>query len=126
MHVLWRQSGAESTALGAFRHIQQNPRRFGRIDHFAIRCRGIGRLCVFATSALVLAAIGTYGLVAYSVQQRAQEIGIRLALGARASSIRNMVIAQGMRLAMAGVVVGIGAAFGLSRVIASFLFGVKA
>ena len=83
-------------------------------------------LSIFAGSALVLAAIGIYGLMAYSVQQRTQEIGIRLALGAATGQVRNMVILQGMRLALAGVIVGIGAAFALSRVIESFLFGVKA
>ena len=75
--------------------------------------------------ALVLAAIGIYGLMAYSVQQRTQEMGIRMALGADRARIRKLVVWQGMRLAIVGVVVGIGAAFGLTRFIASFLFGVK-
>ena len=75
---------------------------------------------------LLLAAIGIYGLMAYSVQQRTQEIGIRMALGALASDVRNMVVFQGMRLAIVGVVIGIAAAFGLARVIASFLYGVQA
>jgi putative ABC transport system permease protein len=72
----------------------------------------------------VLAAIGIYGLMAYSVAQRTQEIGIRLALGARVADVRTMVVAQGMRLAIVGVVIGLGAAFGLARLITSFLFGV--
>jgi predicted permease len=83
-------------------------------------------LSIFAGSALVLAAIGIYGLMAYSVQQRTQEIGIRLALGAGTRRVRNMVVLQGMRLALAGVALGVGAAYALSRVIAGFLFGVKA
>jgi predicted permease len=82
-------------------------------------------MTIFGGTALLLAAIGIYGLMAYSVQQRTQEIGIRLALGAGLSNVRNMVVAQGMRLSIAGVVVGLAAAFGLSRLIASFLFGVK-
>ena len=82
-------------------------------------------LTIFGAVALVLAAIGIYGLMAYSVQQRTQEIGIRMALGADRSTIRKLVVWQGMRLAMVGVAVGIAAAFGLTRLIASFLFGVK-
>jgi predicted lysophospholipase L1 biosynthesis ABC-type transport system permease subunit len=82
-------------------------------------------LTIFGAVALVLAAIGIYGLMAYSVQQRTQEIGIRMALGADRSTIRNLVVWQGMRLALVGMVVGIAAAFGLTRLIASFLFGVK-
>src|SRR5216683_1387436 len=72
-------------------------------------------MTVFGGAALFLAAIGIYGLMAYSVQQRTQEIGIRLALGASTGNVRKMVVFQGMRLAMFGVTVGIGAAFGLTR-----------
>jgi predicted permease len=83
-------------------------------------------MIVFGGSALLLAAIGIYGLMAYSVEQRAQEIGIRLALGAEESRVRNMVVRQGMGLAFAGVVIGIAAAIGLTRFLESLLFGVKA
>ena len=83
-------------------------------------------LTIFGCAALVLAAIGIYGLMAYSVAQRTQEIGIRLAMGAGSSRVRNMVVFQGLQLALAGVVVGLAAAFGLTRLIASLLFGVKA
>jgi predicted permease len=83
-------------------------------------------MSVFAGSALLLAAIGIYGLIAYSVQRRTQEIGIRMALGAESSNVRNMIVFQGMRLALIGVAIGVAAAFGLARLIASFLFGVKA
>ena len=82
-------------------------------------------LTIFGCSALLLAAIGIYGLMAYSVEQRTQEIGIRMALGAESHNVRNMVIVQGMRLALVGVVIGIAASFGLTRLIATFLFGVK-
>ncbi|MGA8111586.1 MAG: ABC transporter permease [Acidobacteriaceae bacterium] len=82
-------------------------------------------LTIFGASALILAAIGIYGLMAYSVQQRTQEMGIRMALGADRSRIRTLVVWHGMRLALIGVAIGIGAAFGLTRFIASFLFGVK-
>jgi ABC-type antimicrobial peptide transport system permease subunit len=83
-------------------------------------------LTIFGCSALVLAAIGIYGLMAYTVQQRTQEIGIRMALGAEAGSVRNMIVLQGMRLVWIGAIIGLAAAFGLTRLIASFLFGVKA
>ncbi len=82
-------------------------------------------LSIFGASALLLASIGIYGLMAYSVQQRTQELGIRMALGADRRRIRNLVVWQGMQLAIAGIIVGICAGFGLTRLIASFLFGVK-
>jgi len=82
-------------------------------------------LSIFGAVALILAAVGIYGLMAYSVQQRTQEMGIRMALGADRSSIRKLVVWHGMRLTIAGTVIGIAAAFGLTRLIASLLFGVK-
>lgn len=82
-------------------------------------------LTVFGVVALVLAAIGIYSLMAYSVQQRTKEIGIHVALGANRSGIRRLVLLQGISLTLVGVAVGIVAAFGLTRLIASFLFGVK-
>ena len=82
-------------------------------------------MTIFGTAALFLAAIGIYGLMAYSVQQRTQEIGIRLALGAGMGNVRQMVVLQGMRLALVGVAVGIGAALGLTRLLSTLLFGVK-
>jgi ABC-type antimicrobial peptide transport system permease subunit len=72
-----------------------------------------------------MAAIGIYGLMAYSVQQRTQELGVRMALGAQASNIRNMVIRQGMVLVGIGLVIGIGGAFWLAKFLTGFLFGVK-
>jgi putative ABC transport system permease protein len=83
-------------------------------------------MTVFGGCALLLAAIGIYGLMAYSVEQRTQEIGIRLALGAQASQVRTMVVLQGLALAGVGVVLGLAAAFGLARLITAFLFGVTA
>jgi predicted permease len=83
-------------------------------------------MTVFGGAALLLAAIGVYGLMAYSVQQRTPEIGIRLALGATSRIVRRMVLGQGLALALVGIAIGLASAFGLSRVIASLLFGVKA
>jgi predicted lysophospholipase L1 biosynthesis ABC-type transport system permease subunit len=81
-------------------------------------------LSIFATSALLLAAIGIYGLMAYSVQQRTREIGVRLALGAEPVAVRNMIVRQGMGIALVGILIGIVSALVLTRVIASSLFGV--
>ena len=83
-------------------------------------------LNIFGGVALLLAAIGIYGLISYSVQQRKQEIGIRMALGAGSRDVRNMVVFRGMRLAMIGVALGMCIALGLTRLIAGFLFGVQA
>jgi predicted permease len=83
-------------------------------------------MTVFGGSALLLAAIGIYGLMAYSVEQRTQEIGIRLALGATTADVLRMIVRQGMLLAAIGILVGLGSAFGLARVIANLLYGVTA
>jgi predicted permease len=83
-------------------------------------------LSIFAGAALVLAAIGLYGLMSYSVDQRTREIGIRMALGANRGTMLRAVLREAMVLAGIGVVIGLGLAYGLTRVLASLLFGVKA
>ena len=82
-------------------------------------------LAVFAGVALALAAIGTYGVMAYSVAQRRQEIGIRMALGAEASSVLGMVLGQGLLVAAAGITIGIAGALALTRLMTSLLFNVS-
>ena len=82
-------------------------------------------LTIFAASALVLAIIGIYGVMSYSIAQRSREIGVRIALGAGRSEIRNLILRQGMLLAIVGVSIGVCATFGLVRFIASLLFGVS-
>jgi putative ABC transport system permease protein len=79
-------------------------------------------MSVFGGAALLLAAIGIYGLMAYAVSQRRQEIGIRLALGAQLATVRRMVIAQGMMLAAIGAAIGIGVSLWLARFMTGFLF----
>jgi len=83
-------------------------------------------LTIFAAAALFLATVGIYGVVSYSIAQRSREIGVRMALGAGRTHIRNLVLRQGMLSAVIGVSIGVCAAFGLARFIASFLFGVTA
>ena len=80
----------------------------------------------FAAAALLLAAVGVYGLLSYSVAQRTREIGIRLALGARPGQVVRAVVADGMKLAAVGVAIGVPAALGLSRLISAQLFDVGA
>jgi len=82
-------------------------------------------LSIFAFVAFLLASIGLYGLIAYSVQQRNLEFGIRVALGADPSSMYKMIVGQAMRLAVVGIVLGVAGAYGLTRLMATMLFNVK-
>jgi putative ABC transport system permease protein len=83
-------------------------------------------LGIFAACALLLSVVGLYGLMMYSVTQRVPEIGIRITLGAQAHEIMGMIVGQGLRLALVGIVIGISGAFALSRVLSRFLYGVAA
>jgi ABC-type antimicrobial peptide transport system permease subunit len=81
-------------------------------------------LIVFAGLAAVLAAVGIYGVMAYTVQQRTREIGIRIALGASAERVVGMVVRRGLTLAVLGVVLGTAGAYAVTRVLRSLLYGV--
>jgi putative ABC transport system permease protein len=83
-------------------------------------------LAAFAAVALVMTAVGLYGVISFSVSQSTREIGIRVALGAQRRDALRLVMGQGMMLTLAGIVLGLVAAYGLTRVMASLLFGVGA
>jgi predicted permease len=111
---------AAGLPVAKVRSMQQVMRESTARDEFNTLLLGI-----FAFSAVLLASIGLYGLMSYSVQQRTLEFGIRLALGADSPGLRNMVVLQAMKLAVIGIVLGVGAAYGLTRFMATLLFNVK-
>jgi putative ABC transport system permease protein len=95
-------------------------------DSMAQRRFAMTLVGIFASVAMALACVGLYGVLSYSIMQRSHEIGIRMALGARAADVLRLVVGQGMLLALAGVALGSVAAFLLTRLMANLLFDVKA
>jgi putative ABC transport system permease protein len=100
------------------------------VDQMARESLGLRRvssvlLGAFSALALLLAGLGIYGVMAFSVAQRTHEIGVRMALGAQPGSVLKLIMGHGMRIVIAGMAIGLAGALALSRVVASLLFGVK-
>jgi predicted permease len=83
-------------------------------------------LSIFAAVALILAAVGIYGILSYSVAQRTHEIGIRMALGARTTNVMSLIVGQGIKVVLVGVIIGIAGALALSQLLATLLYEVSA
>jgi len=103
-----------------------NPRTMNEIraESVAPERLNLTLLSLFAGIALVLAIVGIYGVMSYSVTQRTHEIGIRMAIGARPRDVFAMILGHGMKLTVLGVVIGLALAFGLTRLMETMLFGV--
>jgi len=121
-----------SSIRGAVREIDPEQPIYSPRTMYEIRAESVASerlnltlLSIFAGIALVLAIVGIYGVMSYSVTQRTHEIGIRMAIGARPRDVFAMVLGQGMKLALIGVAIGLLLAFGLTRLMATMLFGVE-
>ena len=110
-----------NVALGNVRSMQEALAHSVVKQKFAMVLLGI-----FAGLALVLASIGLYGVMSYSVSQRTREIGIRMAVGAQRGDVLRLVVRQGMLLTVAGVALGVAASFGLTRLMSTMLYGISA
>jgi putative ABC transport system permease protein len=93
-------------------------------ESFTARSFNMFLLAMFAILALILAAVGIYGVMSYAVTQRTQEIGIRMALGARAIDVLKLILRNGLTMTLIGVVIGIGGSVAFTRLLATLLFGV--
>jgi putative ABC transport system permease protein len=137
MHLVVRAagdpSGIAAAALGSVRELDKDlPLPQARTMETAIAASIAERrsnmllLGIFALIALILAAVGIYGVISYSVAQRTQEIGIRIALGARSLDVITLVLRDGMRLVLLGIAIGLAGAFALTRWMSSLLFEISA
>jgi len=135
--VVARTAKSPLAQLGSIRHAlgQVNPRLVmyeakamdGIVaDSLAVRRFSMVLLGIFAALALVMSCVGIYGVISYLAGQRTHEIGVRMALGADRGEVLRMVLGEGSKLALAGVAIGVVAAFGLTRLMANMLFGVSA
>jgi predicted permease len=135
--VVLRTDGDPTAVMGAVRRVveESDPREviysvetMNEVvaDSFAARRLSMILLGAFAALALLLACVGIYGVISYLVGQRTLEIGVRVALGAQRGDVLRLIMGQGARMALIGVAIGAGAALGLTRLMASQLFGVSA
>jgi len=134
-NLVVRASGDPNALVSAIREVVREldknvPVEFGTMDALVADSVAQQRfqmrlLALFAGLALTLAAVGIYGVIAYSVSRRTHEIGIRMALGAERTDVMRMVVAQGAGMAAAGIVIGVAGAVALSRVLASQLYEVS-
>jgi predicted permease len=135
--VAIRYSGSANPVFDSVRHTLQQANSENIVysaqtmneviaDSLAARRFSMEILGVFAALALLLSSVGIYGVISYGVGQRTQEIGIRLALGAQRGDVLRLVLGQAARMTLIGVAIGLGAAFGLTRLMNTMLFGVSA
>ncbi|MGH7665506.1 MAG: FtsX-like permease family protein, partial [Gemmatimonadaceae bacterium] len=135
-HVVMRGSADPATLTSSARRIVRElnpevPLRFQTLDEVASASLSDRRftlflLIAFGVTALLVATLGIYGVISYLAAQRTKEIGIRLALGAGSNNVLGLMVRQGLTLALAGLAIGIAAAFATSRLLASLLYGVGA
>ena len=136
MRIVLRTSGPPESLAGAARQVVQSidpnqpvteVQSMEQLVSASVSSESLNAILLtfFAALALILAGIGIYGVVSYGVEQRTHEIGIRLALGAQPRDVVRLVVRQGVRLALIGIVIGLGAAFGLIRVLSVAMFGIR-
>ncbi|MGH9732352.1 MAG: ABC transporter permease [Candidatus Acidiferrales bacterium] len=136
MRIVLRTSGRPESLAGAARQVVQaiDPNQpvtevqsMEQLVSASVSSESLNAILLtfFAALAVILAGIGIYGVISYGVEQRTHEIGIRLALGAQPRDVLHLIVRQGVRLALIGILIGLGAAFGLIRVLSVAMFGVK-